>query len=91
MMNLISLIMVFKLGIFPFTFWLYDIIEGLSWESIIIFFTAQKIIPFYTLRLMDFYLIEVVIIFTGIIGIFGIINQLSLRKFLVFSSIVHLV
>uniref|UniRef100_A0AAU6QE04 NADH-ubiquinone oxidoreductase chain 2 n=1 Tax=Laelaps chini TaxID=2902761 RepID=A0AAU6QE04_9ACAR len=88
-MNFLSLMMIFKMGMFPFMFWLSEVVEGMSWESLIMFFTGQKVIPFYVMTLMDFYYMSIIIIMSIFTGIIMMFNQMSLRKFLVYSSLVH--
>uniref|UniRef100_UPI0030E46585 NADH dehydrogenase subunit 2 n=1 Tax=Echinolaelaps fukienensis TaxID=2902762 RepID=UPI0030E46585 len=89
MLNIVSIIMMMKIGLFPFSFWLPDVVEGLSWESMIIFLTGQKIIPMYVIMMMDFYYSNIVITMTMLFGLFMMYNQISLRKFLIYSSLIH--
>nr|AXS65681.1 NADH dehydrogenase subunit 2 [Staphylinoidea sp. 11 KM-2017] len=81
-----------KLGMAPFHFWFPEVIEGLSWINSLIMLTWQKIAPMviisYNIKLNFFFLITIImsLIISGILGI----NQNSLRKILVYSSINHM-
>ncbi|NP_758873.1 NADH dehydrogenase subunit 2 (mitochondrion) [Varroa destructor] len=89
-MMLISWIMFMKMGLFPFHFWLVDVGEGLSWMGFIVFLTLQKLIPLYILSLMEIYYLEFIVVMNNLMGVVMMYNQNSLRKVLVYSSMVHL-
>lgn len=88
--NLIYLIIVFKLGFFPFFFWVLEVVEGIRWESLILFFSVQKIIPLYVIRIIDAYHLIFLLFLGCLVGLWGLLNQSSLRKFLVFSRLIHI-
>nr|UEV86567.1 NADH dehydrogenase subunit 2 [Dasychira tristis] len=83
--------MLMKMGSTPFHFWFPNIIEGLSWFNNFLLLTWQKISP---MIILSFYLnnnfIIIIIIMNVIIGAIGGLNQTSLRKLMVFSSINNL-
>uniref|UniRef100_UPI0030E5B3BC NADH dehydrogenase subunit 2 n=1 Tax=Cosmolaelaps hrdyi TaxID=3126097 RepID=UPI0030E5B3BC len=89
---MILLLMMMKLGLPPFYFWLMEVCESMSWNNLIIFSTVQKILPLYVISKneLKINLINLVIFFSLLVGIFMILNQISLRKFLVYSSMMHL-
>nr|YP_010026603.1 NADH dehydrogenase subunit 2 [Phyllocnistis citrella]QOQ85851.1 NADH dehydrogenase subunit 2 [Phyllocnistis citrella] len=83
--------MLMKMGSFPFHFWYPNIIEGLSWMNCFILMTWQKITPMILLSYyFNFNFLIFILIFNSIIGAIGGINQTSLRKILVYSSINNL-
>lgn len=83
-----------KLGIPPFHYWFPEVSFRIRWLSNIILLTIQKLGPFILLS----YIINNVytIVFIGIIllrivvGGLGGLNQVSLRKIIVYSSINHI-
>nr|YP_006665896.1 NADH dehydrogenase subunit 2 [Mengenilla moldrzyki]AFC35459.1 NADH dehydrogenase subunit 2 [Mengenilla moldrzyki] len=80
-----------KLGMFPFHFWLPNLIEGMSWLTSFIMLTWQKIAPMILISIYFYYkLIIIIIIMSMIISNFGGLNQLSLRKIFTYSSFNHL-
>nr|WOG34352.1 NADH dehydrogenase subunit 2 [Laelaps sp. 1 JO-2023a] len=87
--SFLSVMMIFKMGLFPFIFWVPEVVEGMDWNSLIIFFTGQKIIPLYILTILDFYYMYMVIILTMMMGLLLMYNQISIRKFMAYSSMVH--
>uniref|UniRef100_A0AAU6QDJ8 NADH-ubiquinone oxidoreductase chain 2 n=1 Tax=Laelaps nuttalli TaxID=2902835 RepID=A0AAU6QDJ8_9ACAR len=89
MSNMMILMMLLKMGVFPFMFWLTDVIEGMSIKILILFLSVQKIIPLYVISLVNFYYLNYIIIFTTLIGMIMMLGQFSIRKFLIFSSMVH--
>nr|AXS65791.1 NADH dehydrogenase subunit 2 [Curculionoidea sp. 10 KM-2017] len=81
-----------KMGAAPFHFWMPEIIEGLSWFLTFTMLTWQKIAPMillmYNISSISFFMI---FIFSSmIISTLFNLNQSSLRKILVFSSINHI-
>nr|ANJ70498.1 NADH dehydrogenase subunit 2 [Hygrotus inaequalis] len=92
MMIFMNSTLLMKLGAAPFHFWFPEIIEGLSWMNSLILMTWQKIAPFmvisYIIKFNSF--ITMIIITCSLIGSIGGLNQISLRKILVYSSINHI-
>nr|YP_009695426.1 NADH dehydrogenase subunit 2 [Diaphanes pectinealis]QEJ81656.1 NADH dehydrogenase subunit 2 [Diaphanes pectinealis] len=81
-----------KMGMAPFHFWFPEVLEGLSWLNSTIMLTWQKITPMvlfmYNVE-FSLFLTIVIIMSMMISGLMGI-NQVSLRKILVYSSINHM-
>nr|APX40525.1 NADH dehydrogenase subunit 2 [Chaetocnema tibialis] len=80
-----------KLGAAPFHSWFPEVSEGLNWINNLILLTWQKIAPSILLmyNINTTYFIMIIIFCSLIGGIYGI-NQISLRKILVYSSINHI-
>lgn len=103
---LISIIFIFiglffKLGLFPFHFWLPFIYSGISYKTMLFLFLIPKIsfiflfINFYLNIFFEIsiYLNDILIIFcflSILIGTFGALIQNTIKKLLAFSSIVNL-
>nr|YP_010329954.1 NADH dehydrogenase subunit 2 [Nyctemera adversata]UNP54869.1 NADH dehydrogenase subunit 2 [Nyctemera adversata]WIL07535.1 NADH dehydrogenase subunit 2 [Nyctemera adversata] len=83
--------MLMKMGSAPFHFWFPNITDGLNWLNNFILMTWQKITP---MIILSYYFnknfILIIIILNVIVGAIGGINQTSLRKLMVFSSINNL-
>nr|DAZ91355.1 TPA_asm: ND2 [Pandorites podoceroides] len=84
-----------KAGAAPSHQWMPSMVDGLSWNMIILLMTAQKLVPlvliFYLCKTHSMYnFISVYIVFSAIIGSIGGLNQYSLRKILTYSSISHM-
>nr|YP_010535662.1 NADH dehydrogenase subunit 2 [Alectorobius rietcorreai]UYB78561.1 NADH dehydrogenase subunit 2 [Alectorobius rietcorreai] len=89
-MIFIMITMLIKLGAAPFHIWFPQISEGLTFNSLSILLTFQKMIPSYIISLFQNNSLIPFIILSAMIGSFGGFNQSSLRKILAFSSISHL-
>nr|YP_010535480.1 NADH dehydrogenase subunit 2 [Alectorobius atacamensis]UYB78184.1 NADH dehydrogenase subunit 2 [Alectorobius atacamensis] len=87
---LLTISMLIKLGAAPFHIWFPQVSEGLSFYSLAILMTFQKMIPLYIMSISKNNYMMIPIIFSAIIGSFGGFNQFSIRKILAFSSISHL-
>lgn len=80
-----------KIGAAPFHFWYPNLIEGLSWNNVLILMTWQKLAPIILVSyIINFIIIRTTIILSTLIGALGGLNQTSLRKLIAFSSINHL-
>nr|QLY89487.1 NADH dehydrogenase subunit 2 [Diplonevra florescens] len=80
-----------KIGMAPFHFWFPNIIEGLNWINSLILLTWQKIAPLMLMSYMNLNKIIIpMIIISMIISAIGGLNQSSLRKIMVYSSINHM-
>nr|QLY89714.1 NADH dehydrogenase subunit 2 [Xylophagus ater] len=79
-----------KMGAAPFHFWFPGVMEGLSWMNNLILMTWQKIAPIMLISYLMINHMNLIIIFSIIIGSLGGLNQTSLRKIMAFSSINHL-
>nr|YP_010893076.1 NADH dehydrogenase subunit 2 [Spirobolus walkeri]WJR82407.1 NADH dehydrogenase subunit 2 [Spirobolus walkeri] len=81
-----------KLGMFPIYFWFPALAEGLSWFSLGLLMTWQKLAPL-ALLIMSPLKAHLMISFglaSAILGAIGGLNQLMLRKLMAYSSISHL-
>jgi len=81
--------MAIKAGIPPFHFWLPQIIENLNLFCLLILLTWQKIIPTFILSLTYTNFLPLLLIMGAIVGAIGGINQNSIKKVIMFSSISH--
>nr|QGT77257.1 NADH dehydrogenase subunit 2 [Somanniathelphusa bawangensis] len=84
-----------KLGSAPFHFWFPQIMEGLAWPQTILLMSIQKIAPMFLISSLMIYptLIQMTIfssILSALVGAFGGLNSLYLRKIMAFSSINHM-
>nr|QEJ81464.1 NADH dehydrogenase subunit 2 [Diaphanes citrinus] len=83
---------IMKMGMAPFHFWFPEVIEGLSWFNSTIMLTWQKITPMvmlmYNIEMSLFFMITIII--SMIISGLMVMNQISLRKILAYSSINHM-
>nr|CTP93685.1 NADH dehydrogenase subunit 2 [Pseudoniphargus sorbasiensis] len=91
----LMLVLMLKMGAAPFHQWLPSMANGLSWPALFILLTLQKINPLilvsFLMKPQEFtYLLQMFILSSALIGSIGGLNQISLRKILVFSSISHL-
>nr|QHQ98508.1 NADH dehydrogenase subunit 2 [Coleolaelaps cf. liui XFX-2019] len=86
---LINSIMAMKLGISPFQWWLPDVSESLSWWEFFIFNSFQKIIPLFIISLSPSFL-WIFIILSCVFAPILMILQSSLRKILIYSSLIHM-
>jgi proton-translocating NADH-quinone oxidoreductase chain N len=95
----IFLSLLFKLGSFPFYFWLPDIYEGSPTFSVLIFALLPKIVVFTIfLRILKIvcelqfffkYIFLFCAFFSIFIGIFLTFQQKNIKRFLAYSSISH--
>lgn len=80
-----------KRGSSPFHFWFPKVIEGLNWWNAFILITWQKVAPLILISyLINKPLILIRVVLSTIVGGLGGLNQTSLRKLIVYSSINHL-
>nr|YP_010952826.1 NADH dehydrogenase subunit 2 [Trapezia formosa]WMQ53246.1 NADH dehydrogenase subunit 2 [Trapezia formosa] len=89
---LIIMALLLKLGAAPFHFWFPHIMEGLSWPQAYILLSIQKLAPMYMLSHLysHSFMIMLSAILSALVGAFGGLNVLSLRKIMAFSSINHM-
>ena len=89
---LICLALFFKLALFPLHFWISDVYEGSSWDTIITLATLPKIsvlsIVFQLLSYTEFFLL--CSLGSIIIGSLGALNQTKLKRLLAYSGISHM-
>nr|QNN01429.1 NADH dehydrogenase subunit 2 [Holothuria leucospilota] len=90
----ITLALIIKLGLAPCHFWFPDVLSGLTFNNGIIIACWQKIAPLFLLvNLNSFVLSELIItcsVLSALIGAWGGLNQVSIRKILAYSSIGHM-
>nr|WCH54211.1 NADH dehydrogenase subunit 2 [Osphya sp. n.] len=81
-----------KMGSAPFHFWFPEVIEGISWMNSLILLTWQKIAPMILLlnNNLNKTILFLVIVCCSLISTLFIMNQVSMRKLLAFSSINHI-
>lgn len=88
---IINLVILIKLGIFPFQYWFIDMLTNLNWINRIIIITWQKFIPFIVLLFVFNTDILIVIIFLGgFIRVFIGFNEINLKRIIGYSSINHI-
>nr|QXQ00046.1 NADH dehydrogenase subunit 2 [Holothuria fuscogilva] len=92
--SVITLSLIIKLGLAPCHFWFPDVLSGITFSNGIIIACWQKIAPlFLVASLNEVVLSEVLIIcstISVIVGAWGGLNQVSIRKILAYSSISHI-
>lgn len=90
-MSFLRVILIFKIGIFPFHTWILSIIEKISWFITAFILSIQKILPIIILSIILFKTrINILIIFNTIFSRLRGIKTFSLRKIFIFSSLNHL-
>nr|AJF41586.1 NADH dehydrogenase subunit 2 [Apostichopus japonicus] len=91
---IITAALIIKLGLAPCHFWFPDVLSGLPFLSTIIIACWQKIAPMFLLlslsNLVSSEIIIVCSILSVLVGGWGGLNQISVRKILAYSSIGHL-
>nr|QGT34985.1 NADH dehydrogenase subunit 2 [Orthonychiurus folsomi] len=78
-----------KIGAAPLHFWLPQVIQTSEWHQIIIILTWQKIAPMCLLMFSSNFLIFFLVIASCFTGVSGALNQTSIKKIIVYSSILH--
>lgn len=92
---LISVSLLIKIGAAPFYFWYLWVGDGLKWLQFLFLRTIQKTTPlvllfFRGLNKTREVFINLRIISRGLVGRIGGINEISLRKLLIYSSLNHI-
>nr|AAX97686.1 NADH dehydrogenase subunit 2 [Necturus lewisi] len=91
---LLTIALAMKLGVAPFHLWLPDILQGLDLLTGLILSTWQKLAPMILMiqinHELNVNLLIIMAIMSILIGGWGGLNQIQLRKILAFSSIAHL-
>ena len=78
----------FKLGLFPFHFWISDVYQGSTWEIIGIISLIPKISIIIVLIQFNLAIIfQIIGIGSIIIGTLGALNQTKIKRFLAYSGI----
>nr|WHL46317.1 NADH dehydrogenase subunit 2 [Echinolaelaps echidninus] len=88
--TLLILILLSKMGMFPVFQIVPDLIEGMSWFGAMMFFSLQKVMPLFMLMTLQWDFVYFVLVFSMLWGLVWMLHQVSLRKFLYFSSMVHI-
>nr|AAN76678.1 NADH dehydrogenase subunit 2 [Podogymnura truei] len=91
---LLTTSMLMKLGMAPFHFWMPEVTQGMTLSTGMILLTWQKLAPlsimYQILPSMNHQLILTSALLSIMIGGWGGLNQLQLRKILAYSSISHM-
>nr|QUL61396.1 NADH dehydrogenase subunit 2 [Actinopyga echinites] len=92
--SLISLALIIKLGLAPCHFWFPDVLSGLTFNNGIIIACWQKIAPIFLIANLNSFLISEIFLLSAalsvLVGGWGGLNQVSIRKILAYSSISHI-
>nr|AAK30322.1 NADH dehydrogenase subunit 2 [Salamandra salamandra]ACO05626.1 NADH dehydrogenase subunit 2 [Salamandra salamandra] len=92
--TILTIALAMKLGIAPFHLWLPDVLQGLNLMTGLILSTWQKLAPMALLILINHQLnsslLVMMAILSTIIGGWGGLNQVQMRKIMAYSSIAHL-
>nr|AUW38585.1 NADH dehydrogenase subunit 2 [Homaemus proteus] len=90
--NLILISLMIKMGAAPFHTWLPEVASKMSWQSLFIMLTWQKVAPMTMLNSINFSskIMYGTILGSIIVGAVGGFNQMSMRKIMGYSSINHL-
>nr|AAK30328.1 NADH dehydrogenase subunit 2 [Salamandra infraimmaculata]ACO05620.1 NADH dehydrogenase subunit 2 [Salamandra infraimmaculata] len=92
--TVLTIALAMKLGIAPFHLWLPDVLQGLNLTTGLILSTWQKLAPMALLIMinqqLNSSLLVMMAILSTIVGGWGGLNQVQMRKIMAFSSIAHL-
>nr|WNH38582.1 NADH dehydrogenase subunit 2 [Phycis chesteri] len=91
--SLLMMALALKMGLAPLHFWLPEVLQGLNLTTGLILSTWQKLAPFvlmYQITPINPYLMTTLGMASILIGGWGGLNQIQLRKILAYSSIAHL-
>nr|WRW11488.1 NADH dehydrogenase subunit 2 [Corythucha ciliata] len=89
---IMSMSMMMKLGLPPLHMWMPEMMNKINWDTLMVMITLQKINPLMVMSEMieNNMIIISLMITASTVGSIGGINQLSLTKIIVFSSINHM-
>nr|ACO05521.1 NADH dehydrogenase subunit 2 [Lyciasalamandra helverseni] len=92
--TILTIALAMKLGIAPFHLWLPDVMQGLSLATGLILSTWQKLAPMALLIMINHQLnsnlLMLMAILSTVVGGWGGLNQVQMRKIMAYSSIAHL-
>nr|ACO05618.1 NADH dehydrogenase subunit 2 [Salamandra corsica] len=92
--TILTIALAMKLGIAPFHLWLPDVLQGLNLMTGLILSTWQKLAPMALLIMISHQLnsnlLMMMAILSTIVGGWGGLNQIQMRKIMAYSSIAHL-
>ena len=86
----LNFILLYKIGIFPFFFWVNLVYDGLSFSNIAILSIFPKITFFILIYKINYINLIYLCIFTIYLGNIIAINQTKLKKLLAYSSIINM-
>lgn len=92
-LTFLTLALTLKIGLAPFHFWMPEVLQGLDFTTGLILSTWQKLAPLAVLFQIQFFnshIISAIGLSSILIGGWGGLNQVQLRKILGYSSIAHL-
>nr|AAX89203.1 NADH dehydrogenase subunit II [Plethodon metcalfi] len=93
-MIMLTIALMIKLAVAPFHLWLSDVIQGLNLMTCLIMLTWQKLAPLALLIQVSHEMNSMLLISMGalslLVGGWGGLNQMHMRKIMAFSSIAHL-
>nr|YP_010132623.1 NADH dehydrogenase subunit 2 [Enteroctopus dofleini]QQH14292.1 NADH dehydrogenase subunit 2 [Enteroctopus dofleini]WIA66152.1 NADH dehydrogenase subunit 2 [Enteroctopus dofleini] len=92
MSSIMMLSLLIKLGSSPFHMWLPAMCKHMSWMTLYLILTWQKLAPLFMLSFINFNYIIIIMcsLTSAILGSIQAINQSSLQMIMVYSSISHL-
>nr|YP_009455670.1 NADH dehydrogenase subunit 2 [Lutraria maxima]AUH21196.1 NADH dehydrogenase subunit 2 [Lutraria maxima] len=84
----------FKVGLFPFHFWVPAVMSQMSWWGCMLVGVFQKVVPLWVFSNigLDGYLlggVELVVMMTALLGCLGGLGVLHFRVLFAFSSLIH--
>nr|AAK30331.1 NADH dehydrogenase subunit 2 [Lyciasalamandra antalyana]ACO05500.1 NADH dehydrogenase subunit 2 [Lyciasalamandra antalyana] len=92
--TILTIALAMKLGIAPFHLWLPDVMQGLDLTTGLILSTWQKLAPMALLIMINHQLnsnlLVLMAILSTVVGGWGGLNQVQMRKIMAYSSIAHL-
>nr|BAS04661.1 NADH dehydrogenase subunit 2 [Misgurnus anguillicaudatus] len=92
--TLVIMALALKIGLVPMHFWLPEVLQGLNLTTGLILSTWQKLAPFALIvqvaPTIDPYLLSSLGLLSTLVGGWGGLNQIQLRKILAYSSIAHM-
>nr|ACO05612.1 NADH dehydrogenase subunit 2 [Salamandra atra atra]ASN74018.1 NADH dehydrogenase subunit 2 [Salamandra atra] len=92
--TILTIALAMKLGIAPFHLWLPDVLQGLNLMTGLILSTWQKLAPMTLLVMISHQLnsnlLMMMAVLSTIVGGWGGLNQVQMRKIMAYSSIAHL-
>nr|YP_010561789.1 NADH dehydrogenase subunit 2 [Ammothea clausi]UYX57749.1 NADH dehydrogenase subunit 2 [Ammothea clausi] len=90
--NFIMLIMMMKIGMFPFMMWYIEIITKTSFLAMKLIMTIQKILPMIIINMMvnNYNMLYFMIMINMMISSIIALNQINMKKILSLSSVNHM-
>nr|YP_009554221.1 NADH dehydrogenase subunit 2 [Mesabolivar sp. ITV1036I1]YP_009554247.1 NADH dehydrogenase subunit 2 [Mesabolivar sp. ITV1036I3]QBA91977.1 NADH dehydrogenase subunit 2 [Mesabolivar sp. ITV1036I1]QBA92003.1 NADH dehydrogenase subunit 2 [Mesabolivar sp. ITV1036I3] len=87
---IVEILLWFKLGAGPFYFWYISVLQDFSWGGCFFLMTFQKVPGFVLLWDLGSLYKWFIIIFSLVLGVWGIFNCLNLKELLGYSSVHYL-